>query len=439
MKIWIIWKTNVGKSTLFNRLLWNYRVIVSGTHGTTRELIFESVKLEDEKNAVIYDTPWLLDFKEELNIIKTIINDSDILIFVVDGKNWIDAKDEEIKNLVIKTGKKDSTILVVNKLDKGLFINEEVLISEYYEFGFDNIIWVAAQKWENIDILTQKLIDLADEKGMQYDERDQKSHIPLAILWRPNVWKSTLLNKLCQDEIAAVSDKAGTTLDYLIWEFNYKWKDFKIYDTAWIRKKGKIHWLEKMAFEKTLKMLEFVKPLVIVMIDAVEGITHRDLSLFGDLEKLTLPIMICVNKIDLVSRKDFDRDFELVRSKFDFVKRVPIVPISAKQWISLPKLLDFTTKIRDWYNFRVNTWELNKTLNNARITNPPKFPKNKICKFYYVSQVDSKPPKFLFFINAKSKANFAFKKWLDNVIRKTYWFVGIPIIIDFKEKKKEDK
>jgi len=161
--------------------------------------------------------------------------------------------------------------------------------------------------------------------------------------------------------------------------------------------------------------------------------------LFGDIGKLNLPMIICVNKIDMVEKKDFERDFELVKSKFDFVKRVPIVPISAKQWISLPKLLDFITKIRDWYNFRVNTWELNKMLNTARITNPPKFPKNKICKFYYVSQVDSKPPKFLFFINARSKVNFSFKKWLENVIRRTYGFVWIPLVIDFKEKKRDSE
>mgnify|MGYP002347380554 CR=1 FL=1 len=438
MKIWLIWKTNVGKSTLFNRLLGNYRAIVSETPGTTRELLLESITLADEKNAVLYDSPWLLDFQEELGFIKTIINESDILVFVIDGKIWMDAKDEEIKNLVLKSGKKDSTILAVNKLDKWLFLNESVLISEYYELGFDNIVWISAQKSENIDLLVQKIIDLAEDKGYEFEQKQEKNHIPLAILGRPNVGKSTLLNKLCQDEIATVSEKAGTTLDYLIWEFKYRWKDFKVYDTAGIRKKWKIHWLEKMAFEKTLKMLEFIKPLVIIMIDAVEWITHRDLSLFGDMEKLNLPMIICVNKIDMVSKKDFERDFELVRSKFDFVKRVPIIPISAKQWLALPKLLDFIAKIRDWYNFRVNTWEINKTLNTARIENPPKFPRNRICKFYYVSQVESKPPKFLFFINAKSKVNFAFKKWLENVIRKTYGFVWIPIIIDFREKKRDE-
>jgi len=188
MKIWIIWKTNVGKSTLFNRILWNYRVIVSQTPGTTKELIFESVSLDEDKNAVFFDSPWLLDFKEELVFIKSIINDSDILIFVVDGKTGVDSKDEEIKNLIIRAGKKDSTILVVNKLDKGLFTSEEVLISEYYEFGFNEIIWVAAQKWENVDILTQKLIDFANDKWIDFDFKDQKPHIPLAIIWRPNVW-----------------------------------------------------------------------------------------------------------------------------------------------------------------------------------------------------------------------------------------------------------
>lgn len=436
MKIWLIWRVNVGKSTLFNRLSWNYRAIVTDIPWTTREIISQKIKLTDDKVVELIDSPWLLDFNEEIVFIEKIIKDSDLLIFVLDWKEWLTSSDNIIKDVILKYSKKEKTILVVNKLDWNTFWNKTMLLlSEFFSLWFEHVLPLSAKNNENIDNLIDQIIDLSQSKKLSFDiKMPQDNAISFAIVWRPNVWKSTLINKLAQEEIASVSDVAWTTLDYLTAETTFQWKLFRIYDTAWIRKKWKIHWLERIALDKTTEMIKYIKPIVIILVDIVEWITHRDLSLIWDIIKLDVPIVLAVNKVDAIPKNELDKYFKNVTKFLDFARWIPIIPISSNEWTWLPILLKAISKIALEQNKSISTSDLNQVINSAWMNKPPRFPKNKSCKVLYWLQKETNPPKFLFFVNKADNANFSFKKWLDNVLRREYWFIWVPLKFEFKEK-----
>lgn len=437
MKIWIVWRVNVGKSTLFNRLIGNYRAIVTEIPWTTRELISEQMKVEDDAYATLTDSPWLEKFEEEMKYIKQIIDESDIILFVVDGKSWLWANDEQINEAVLKSWKKSQTIFIANKLDGKIYWAWLTsLLADYYSLWYPSVLAISAKTNDNLDTLIDSIKILKKKLKLKWDKKIEDNSIPVAFVWRPNVWKSTLLNKFAQQEISKVEDKAWTTLDYLIWKVNYHWIDYRIYDTAWIRKRWKIHGLEKIALDKTIEMIKYVNPITIVLLDAGEGVTHRDLSLLWEMIKLEVPLIVAVNKTDLMDQRVFEKQFQQITKFFDFARRIPIIPISAKSWVWLPALLKFITKVWKEYNQELSTSEINKIINAAWMKKPPRFPKNHICKIYYWVQKSSCPPNFLFFVNKKDYINFSFKKWIENVLRESHWFVWIPLKFDFKEKER---
>lgn len=440
MKIWLIGRTNVWKSTLFNRLIGHHRAIVTDIAWTTREIISEELKFDDLHSAIILDSPGLDDFEKEKEYILRIINESDIILFVIDGKSWMSWKEEEIKSLIYENWAKEKTIFVINKLDwKCYGWHLERIISEYYGHWFKSIVWISADKRENFDELLELIDDKIKELNLSYLPPVKIDYIPMAIVGRPNVGKSTLINKLGQWDIAKVDDKHWTTLDYLTCEIKFKWKKFKLFDTAWIRKKWKIHWLERIAYEKALSMLTFVKPVAVVLIDVSEWVVHRDLSIIGDIIKLNIPMMVAINKVDTITQEEYEKMTKLIQFHFKFAKWLPIIAISWKEWIKLPQLMDHVAQLRKEYNVKIWTSELNEALNKQWMQTPPRFPKNKVCKFYYCTQIESAPPKFKIFINKKSNANFSFVKWIDNTIRNNFWFVWVPLVIDFAEKAETEK
>lgn len=436
MKIWLVWRVNVWKSTIFNRLLWTYRAIVTDVSGTTREIIAEKISFDDDKDCILMDSPWLNDFTEEIKFIETIIMDCDVIIFIVDAKDGIMSNDYKIKELIINHWKKDKTMIVVNKLDSKVYHKDyELLIADFYSLWFPDIIWVSAKQWDGMWDLEDKIIGFAESKWLNFEKIETIiDYTPITIVWRPNVGKSTLLNKLSWEYISQVKEEAGTTLDYMISDITFKNKKYRLFDTVWIRKRWKVKWLEKIAYDKTLSMVKFVRPVLILLIDLIEGVTHRDLSLVGEFVQLNLPVIVWVNKIDEFEKDIAGKMLKKIGQFLDFAKWIPIIPISAKEWIWLPDLLSFTDKIWIENNKRVSTWDLNKALNKAWIETPPRFPKNKVCRFYYATQIEINPPRFKIFINAEDKLNFAFKKWLDNTIRKSFGFVWVPIVFDFEEK-----
>lgn len=437
MKIGLVGATNVGKSTLFNRLLGSYRAIVTDIHGTTRELLRDRSILQELEGTEIIDSPGLDHFEAELPYIQRIIDDADMLLFVIDGKKGMSAKEEKIHEMIMMSGRKEKTIFVVNKME-GNFIDKKytLAMADYYTLGYRETIGISAKHGENLDMLLEEIHILAKKYKLRdkYIAAPENSVINIAIIGKPNAGKSSLLNHLAKAKLAHVDEKPGTTLDYIVTDLTLGDQTYRMYDTAGIRRGARALQLEKIAWEKTFKLIEFVKPIIIMMIDITESITHVDMKIIGDMIRHNVPIVLVLNKIDLVEKKELDQKMELILKYLEMAKWIPIIPISAQTGQGVQSLFSFIKKIHGAMGQRITTSQLNKVLGEAMIKSPPRFPKNKICKMYYASQVSAHPPRFVLFINSLEKKNFAYTKWVENVIRRAFGFVGIPVVIDFKEK-----
>lgn len=344
--------------------------------------------------------------------------------------------------------KKQHTILIVNKIDvKYKETETDLAISDYYDLGFPHIIGISAKTARNIDSLKQEIqlltknipLPLLDKGGVRGGFADHS--IPIAILGKPNVGKSTLLNKLVGKAVSKVESIPHTTRDYLVADVSYQNQTYTFYDTAGIAKRGKMHEIVKISYKKTLDMIKYIRPIIVYIVDATEGITHRDLTIFQEVQTQALPIMFCINKSDLVDKKKLKQIENTVIAHLDFAKYIPIFTISAKTGAGINKIFPTARSLRKEAQKRIETGPLNKVINAEYISRPPRFPKNKICKILYITQTDINAPTFIAFVNHKDRANFAFKKRLENTIRKHFKFVGTPIVIKFKdrEEKREEK
>ncbi len=437
MKIWLVWATNVWKSTLFNRLIGQFRAIVTDIPGTTTDIIQHKVQ-SDTGSFTFFDSPGLLDFTEELEYIEQIIKESDLLLFLIDDSVWITAKEQHILELIRKEKKQDSTILIINKLDiKRKESETQLAISDYYSLGLSSVIWISAKRERNLSAIESQINSFYNKrKKIHKDEEEsvEPFRIWLAILWKPNAGKSTLLNTLVWKPLAKVADVAWTTRDYVAGNFSWKGRDYVAYDTAWIKKRWKIHWIEKIAYDKTKAMLEFVRPVVIFMVDCTQWITHRDMTLLQEVHQLALPMIFVLNKVDQVNPKAIDAMIKNTQIYLDFAKYLPIVPMIATKWEWIDDVMKFVSILQKENTKRISTRDLNEALQHEMIQRPPRFPKNKICKILYATQIAADAPTFIVFVNHKARANFAFKKRVENSIRKNFWFVGVPIVIKYRNR-----
>ena len=437
MKIWLVWATNVWKSTLFNRLIGQFRAIVTDIPGTTTDIIQHKVQT-DSGSFTFFDSPGLLDFTEELEYIEQIIKESDLLLFLIDDSVWITAKEHHILELIRKEKKQDSTILIINKLDiKRKESETEMAISDYYTLWLSSVIWVSAKKERNLSTIESQINSFYNKRKKTHKDEEETVEpfrIGLAILWKPNAGKSTLLNTLVWKPLAKVADVAWTTRDYVAGDFSWKGRDYVAYDTAWIKKRWKIHWIEKIAYDKTKAMLEFVRPVVIFMVDCTQWITHRDMTLLQEVHQLALPMIFVLNKVDQVNPKAIDAMIKNTQTYLDFAKYLPIVPMIAIKWEWIDDVMKFVSILQKENTKRIATRDLNEALQHEMIQRPPRFPKNKICKILYATQIAVEAPTFIVFVNHKARANFAFKKWVENSIRKNFWFVGVPIVIKYRNR-----
>jgi len=434
-QVWLVWATNVGKSTLFNRLIWQFRAIVTDIPGTTTDIIFHQLHLDGVGDVTFADSPWLIEFDEERSFIQKIIDESDLILFVIDDSVGVTAKEQKIYSYIMDANKRKKTVLIVNKLDINYKPYEiDLAISDYYDLWIENIIWVSAKQELNILEIKDFIEEYFKNKEGRTNKIEHEKPIWIAIIWKPNVGKSTLLNTLVGKKLAKVEDYLGTTRDYITWEFEFEGKKYKVYDTAWIRKKWSIHGIEKIAYDKIKWMLEYARPAVLFMIDGQEWVTHRDMTLLAEINNLALPIIFVVNKMDMLDSTQKKVIQQKVQWHLDFAKYIPIAPIVATEWKWVKEVLRMIWDISQEAQKRIETNALNKVINLDMIKRPPRFPKNKVCRLYYITQVDINAPTFIAFVNKKDRANFAFKKWIDNTIRKYFWFVGTPIVIRFRER-----
>jgi len=454
MNIWLVGSTNVGKSTLFNRLIGQFRAIVTDIPGTTRDIIEHETLIEDIGKVIFLDSPGLLDFKEEEILIKQIIDHSDLILFVIDDSVGITAKEQHIYSYIIEKHKMKNTILIVNKIDiKHKERDYDLAINEYYNLWFEYILGISAKKQKNLtevkDLITKiintgALKEKTKEILITSETRENDNRIHMAIIGKPNAGKSTLLNTFMKKTVSKVENIPGTTRDYIVGEFTIEKKKYVVYDTAGIRKKWDIHGIEKIAFDKTLEMLKYKRPIILFMVDGIEGLSHRDMTLIQEINNLALPMILCLNKVDLLDDKHQKLLVAKTKAMMDFAKYIEVFPISAKTKKGIKEIFKILSTIKKEAEKRIDTGKLNDIIGKEFINRPPRFPKNKVCKIMYITQVDINAPTFMVFINHKSRANFAFKRRLENSIRKHFGFMGTPIVIRFKERqdsrlKKEEK
>ena len=428
--ICLIGKPNVGKSSIFNRLIREKKAIIMDTPGITRDRIYGKVNYQD-KSFYLIDTGGIslenASFdKEILMQAELAIDEADIILFVVDGLSELDQTDLYISNLLHKTNKE--VIIVVNKLDNE---KRKENIYNYYELGFGNIIGVSAEHNLGIDELLKEIT-----KDIEIESLEEDNRIKFCIIGRPNVGKSSLINALINEERVIVSDVAGTTRDAVDTTFKYNHEEYVVIDTAGMRKKGKIYEsVEKYSLVRSLKAIDR-SDVCVVVLNAVEGIIEHDKHIISYAIDAGKGIVICVNKWDTISNPDkaIKEWQELIKYELKFVPYANVVFLSALTKKRINTLMPEIINAYENNKKEVKTSVLNNIIMDAvSIHQPPSY-KGRRLKIYFVHQVDNKPPKFELQVNDKKLVHFSYERYLENKLRENIDFSGTPIILQFKNK-----
>lgn len=426
----LIGKPNVGKSSIFNRLIKEKKAIIMDTPGITRDRIYGKCSY-DNKNFFLIDTGGISlgndDFAKDILVqVELAIDEADLILFVVDGINELDASDYKVSEMLHKTNKK--VIVVVNKIDNEKRINN---LYNFYELGFSEIVAVSAE--HNIgfkELVTTITKDLPEEEPI-VDES-----LKFCLIGRPNVGKSSLINALLNEDRAIVSDVPGTTRDAIDTKFNYNHEEVTVIDTAGMRKKGRIYEsVEKFSLLRSLKAIERSDVCVLV-IDASTGIIEHDKHIASYAIDVGKAIVIAVNKWDTVANPDSDikKWKEDISNEFQFIPYAHIVFLSAKTKKRVHTLMPEVISAYENNIKEVKTSVLNNIIMEAvSIHEPPSY-KGKRLKIYFVSQTGNRPPKFTFQVNDKGLIHFSYERYLENQLRKNIDFDGTPIILQFKNK-----
>ena len=426
----LIGKPNVGKSSIFNRLIKEKKAIIMDTPGITRDRIYGIVNYKDKRFSLI-DTGGISlgndDFdKDILAQAELAIDEADVVLFVVDGLGDLDASDLHIKEMLHKAHKK--VIVVVNKLDNN---KRQDYLYNFYELGFSEVIGVSAEHNLGFDALLEKIC--AD---INKEEIEEDNTLKFCIIGRPNVGKSSLINALLNESRVIVSDVAGTTRDAIDTKFKYNHEEFTVIDTAGMRKKGRIYEsVEKYSLIRSLKAIER-SDVCVVVIDASTGIIEHDKHIISYAIEAGKGIVIAVNKWDTVKNPDGAiKDWkELIKYEFQFVPYAKVVFLSALTKKRINTLMPEVISAYENNKKEVKTSVLNNIIMEAVSIHIPPSYKGKRLKIYFVSQTDSKPPKFTLQVNDKKLVHFSYERYLENQIRDNIDLTGTPIILQFKNK-----
>jgi len=427
----LVGRPNVGKSTIFNRLVGKKISIIEDTPGVTRDRIYADVEYKNYKFHLI-DTGGIDVTKElfndEIKVQASIaIDEADVIVFIVDGKEELNQNDFVIRDMLKKSGK--DVIVAVNKIDNSKRDNN---IYNFYELGFGDVVGVSGEHGIGIS----EMLEMICANFNEYEELEEDNDIvKFAIIGRPNVGKSSLLNALLNEEKAIVSNVAGTTRDAVDTPFTYEKKDYIAIDTAGIRKSGKIYEsIEKYSVLRSMKAIERCNVCVLV-INAEEGIIEHDKHIASYALEAGKPMVIVVNKWDTVKDKnDITSYTKLIRAEFQFLSYVPVVFLSAKTKKRIHTLMPEINKVYENSRKEIKTSILNDVIRDAVLLNAPPSYKGKRLKIYFVAQTGTTPPKFTFNVNSKTLVHFSYERYLENKIRENFDLEGTPIIIQFKNK-----
>lgn len=429
----IVGRPNVGKSTLFNKIARSRIAITEDTPGVTRDRIYAEAEWLN-KYFTLIDTGGLEPDSQEIisqNIrmqAEMAVDTADVILFVVDGIDGLTPTDREIADMLRKSGKE--ILLVCNKIDTSKTPDE---IYEFYELGIGSPIVISAEQGFGLGDLLDEIIEhFPDNKDTDYDEE----LVRVAIIGKPNVGKSSLVNNVLGEERVIVTNIPGTTRDAVDTYFTYGEDRYLFIDTAGLRRKRSIYEnIERYSVVRTLTAVDR-SDICILIIDATEGVTEQDTKIAGYAHDNGKGIIIAVNKWDLVTKetntyKEFEND---IRRKLPFLAYAPIEFISAKTGRRINKLFETLKVVNDNNKLKIKTGVLNDIINEAVILNQPPSDKGVRLKVYYGTQISVKPPKFLIFINNKKLLHFSYERYLENQIRQYFGFEGVSIQFEFREK-----
>ena len=426
----LVGKPNVGKSSIFNRLIKENKSIIMDIPGVTRDRIYGKVEYNNKRFHLI-DTGGISfgddDFQKDILAQATLaIDEADLVLFVVDGIEEIDASDRKVAEILHRSSK--PVIVVVNKLDND---KRKDNLYNFYELGFSELIAVSASHNLGINELLNTITsDLPEEDVIQ------DNSIKFSIIGRPNVGKSSLINALLNEDRAIVSDIAGTTRDAIDTKFKYNHEEITVIDTAGMRKKGKIYEsVEKYSLIRSLKAIDRSDVCVLV-IDASTGIIEHDKHIASYALDAGKGIVICVNKWDTINNPDSDIKHwkEEIKNEFQFIPYAHVVFLSAKTKRRVNTLMPEVINAYNNNRKEVKTSLLNNIIMEAVSLHEPPSYKGKRLKIYFVSQTGTCPPKFTFSVNNKGLIHFSYERYLENQIRNNIDFDGTPIILQFKNK-----
>lgn len=429
----IVGRPNVGKSTIFNRIVGERISIVEDIPGVTRDRIYSSAEwlthdfnLIDTGGIDIGDEPFLEQIRQQAEIA---IDEADVIIFITNGREGVTAADEEVAKILYKT--KKPVVLAVNKVDNPEMRDQ---IYDFYALGFGDPFPISGSHGLGLG-------DLLDEAAKHFPNTKDKEYgddvIKFSLIGRPNVGKSSLVNAMLGEERVIVSDIAGTTRDAIDSDVTVNGQRYIIIDTAGMRKKGKVYeTTEKYSVLRALRAIER-SDVVLVVINAEEGIIDHDKKIAGYAHEAGRAVVIVVNKWDAVEKDEKTmKDFEQkIREHFLFLDYAPIVFLSAKTKKRIHTLIPMIDIASENHSKRVPTTVLNDVIMDAVAMNPTPTDKGRRLKIYYMTQVSVKPPTFVVFVNEPELLHFSYERFLENRIRDAFGFEGTPIKIFPRERK----
>jgi len=432
--ICLVGRPNTGKSTLFNRIVGKRVAIIEDAPGITRDRIYSQASFNDIPFYLI-DTGGIDikdgDFNDEIKTqVEIGMQEADTIVFVVDSKDGITNNDMIIRDMLKKQNKR--VVVAINKVDNNTGKDN---IYDFYSLGFDEYYPISAEHGTGVNDLLKSLTE-----GYEAGYEDEDENIKIAVIGRPNVGKSSLVNALLNEERVIVSDVAGTTRDAIDTKFTYNKEEYTLIDTAGLRKKGKIfESVEKYSLLRSMKAIDR-SDVCLLVLDATTGIVEHDKHIAGYALEAGKPIVIVVNKWDTIEEKDdaikeWTKD---IRHNFQFMDYAKIVFLSAQTKKRIHTLMPEVISSYNNSIKEVKTNVINDIIRDAFIETPPASFKGKKLKVYFTHQSGTKPPRFDIEVNSKGLVHFSYYRYLENKIRENIDFSGTPIVIQFKNKGEQE-
>lgn len=442
----LVGRPNVGKSTLFNRIIGRRLAVVSDVAGTTRDRLYHEADWNGVAFALVdtggievtdgwHTEPLSEDSEQFLPAIRNqahvAIQDADVIVQVVDGRTGITAADREVADILRRTQK--PVIIAANKLESTTLQPQAF---EFYEMAIGEVIPISALHGPGVGDLLDAIVAAIPPSEISDDE---DTSTKVAILGRPNAGKSTLLNKLLGQERAIVSPIAGTTRDAIDTKLRWHGQEFTLIDTAGIRRRGKIEpGVEKYSVLRAMKALGRAD-VALLLLDAEEGITSQDAHIAGMLIEESAGIIVLVNKWDVVEKDSYTlhETEQKIRQELNFMPYVPMIFISAQTGQRVGNIFPTVIEVNEARHLRIQTSELNKFMRDIVAEHPPSSKAGVRVKFFYATQASVAPPTFVFFVNKPDLLNFSYKRYVENQLRERWPFTGTPVRLFFRARSED--